>query len=168
VAAGVVLLAAASASGCQRGDDRVTISIKAEGVEPAAELDELRITLTASRTASGDELCEPFTIRLPIGPDDPNAITVPFRVAVHPGALFGKLLFVRLEGLFAQEVRWRDEQATSLAGGALTLEFRLAPDCLDVGTAPGEICHDGIVESSRYAAIFNDHQLVLDGERCVQ
>ena len=172
VRSGLLLALALGLVGCTSAPDRVVVSLEAVDLDPATAMDRIVLTITASTTASGTALCEPFEVSLPLVPEATSAtemapITLPFTVAIEPGTQFNQLLLVRIEGrLLDDTVVYRDERMATLAGGEHQLHIRLTADCLHQGTGPREYCQNGVVLESTQWPIFDEGAFVQAGMSC--
>lgn len=167
------LLAAATTAalllGCIDNPDHVVIEITAPGLDIAHELDQLEVTITASRTSAGDALCEPFTLTYSLDTADTadaTNITLPYRLEVQPGSVYDKLIYIRVVGKHYGTTRFKTERAASLSGGDSVLNVNITADCLGVGTGHGQHCQGGVATASPYAAIFDEGQYVEADEAC--
>ncbi|MFH2007555.1 MAG: hypothetical protein ABI333_13300 [bacterium] len=164
---GLLLGAVLLGVGCQDRVHRVVIEIASAGFIPTQQLDEIEVTISASRTATGDQLCEPYTRRFNLDPTEPEPITLPLRIAVEPGDVYDKVLYVRVVGRFDGTIRLKAERMVSLAGGDVTLQVLLTSDCIGVGTGAGQHCQAGLPLESPLSEIFDDRRFVEGGEQCL-
>jgi hypothetical protein len=160
---GVVLLG----GGCQERVDRVVVEIGAAGFIPTQQLDEIEVTISASRTVEGDQLCEPYAETFNLDPTGLDPVTLPLRIAVEPGDVYDKVLYVRVVGRFDGTIRLKAERMVSLAGGDVTLQVLLTADCIGVGTGAGRHCQAGLPLESPLSEIFDDRRFVEGGEQCL-
>jgi len=163
----VVLMA-----GCEQPVNRVVVVVESPGFDPAAHMDRLVVSITASATASGTELCDPLVVSLPLVEDattaeEPRPIALPISIAVEPGAHFDKLAILRVEGrLLDETVVYRHERLASLVGGDVRLKVSIQQDCINRGTQRGEFCHNGEVYTSAHWRIFDEGDHVREGVLC--
>lgn len=147
-------------------EDHVVVELEAVGMDPTAELDTLELTITASRTTAGDELCQPYTTRFALDSSGGDAITLPYALRLEPGSLYDKLVYVRVVGLRDGTVRYKTERMASLSGGDVRMQVQLTADCLGVGTGERRHCVGGAAEESPYWRIFDEGEFVQAGEAC--
>ncbi len=151
--------------GCEDVGDRVVVEI-AMGFSPTAELDQVEVTIAASATEQGDQLCAPYSrIFMVDSADatDSEPTTFPLRIEVRPGELYNKILYVRVRGWQYSTLRLKTERMVSLQGGDLLLEILLPADCLGIGTGTGQHCVGGLTMESPYGPIFDDNLNVEPG-----
>lgn len=153
-------------AGCSEDVDHVVVSIEAGDMDPAAELDTLEITVTASRSEAGDELCEPYTISLALNGGGDDVISLPFTLELEPGSIYDKLVYVRVVGLQAGTVRYKTERMASLAGGDVRVQVEFINACLGVGTGERQHCVDGQSVESPFWRIFDESEFVQAGQAC--
>jgi len=159
-------LAAFCTGGCEGVGNRVVVEVNMAGFSPQEELDEVEVTIAASATAEGDRLCEPYTRMFAVDPVDASHlpfVIFPLRIAVKPGAIYDKILYVRVRGWQDGIVRLKTERMVSLRGGDVQLQVLLPRDCIGVGTGAGRHCVGGLAMESPYGPIFDDNLNVAPG-----
>lgn len=145
--------------GCGSSDNRVVMEITTAGFSLEGELDQLEVTIVASSDEQGDVRCAPFSQLYTVSSADATDFPVPdfpLRIAVKPGRIFDKILFVRVRGLNSGTVRLKTERMVSLQGGDVQLQLVLPVDCLGVGTGAGQHCVGGLAMDSPYGGVFDD------------
>lgn len=158
--------------GCEQRVDRVVVEVESSDIDPAVHMDRIVVSITASATASGTELCDPLVVSLPLvkdatTPEEPQPIALPISIAVEPGAHFNKLAIVRVEGRLSDDtVVYRHERLASLVGGDVRLKVSIRQDCINRGTQRGEFCHNGEVYTSAHWRIFDEGDHVREGVPC--
>lgn len=162
-----ILLGATSggAGGC---DDHSQVLIRIEAsFLTARQLDTLEVTVTASRTDTGDALCDPTTREFSLDPMKENHVTLPLIIAVLPGQQYDRILYVRVVGRSAGSIQIKTERIVSLQGGEVTLRIPLTSDCLSKGIGRTEHCVEGIVQESPLYPIMDDKLYVEEGTSCL-
>ena len=160
------VVSAAICIGCSSQAQRVVVEISA-GFSAVDELDRLTVTVVASRTVQGDELCEPYTQNFSIDGTEFEQVSLPLRIAVEPGENYNKILYVRVVGRSEGTVRIKMEKMISFYAGELDMSFLMTQDCLGVGTGRGQICQSGLPVRSPYAPIFDDDLNVIKNDQCL-
>jgi hypothetical protein len=158
-------LLAALAGGCEDVGDRVVVEI-IMGFSPRLELDQVEVTIAASATVQGDQLCAPYSKIFTVDPSDASdleLVTFPLRIAVKPGETYDKILYVRVRGWQSGSLRLKSERMVSLQGGDVWLQVLLPADCLGVGTGAGQHCVGGLAMESPFGPIFDDNLHVEPG-----
>lgn len=156
---------AAWGGGCEDVGDRVVVEITM-GFSARAELDQVEVTIAASATDQGDQLCAPYSKMFAVDPADATntePVSFPLRIAVKPGAVYNKILYVRIRGWQSETLRLKSERMVSLQGGDVRLEVLLPADCLGIGTGAGQHCVGGFAMESPYGPIFDDNLHVEPG-----
>jgi hypothetical protein len=153
-------------AGCPGEVDHVVLEIAAGDWDPVAELATLEITVTASRTTAGDELCEPYTVSFSLDGSGSDPISLPFTLEFEPGNIYNKIVFVRVVGRQDGTVRYKTERMASLTGGDVRVQVEIDEACLDVGTGERHHCADGQSVESPFWRIFDESEFVQAGEAC--
>jgi len=151
--------------GCGGAEDRAVVEITM-GFSPRAELDQVEVTIAASATDQGDQLCAPYSRVFAVDPadaTDTEPVSFPLRIAVKPGPIYNKILYVRVRGWQDGTLRLKSERMVSLQGGDVRLEVLLPADCLGIGTGTGQHCVGGFAMESPYGPIFDDNLHVEPG-----
>ncbi len=158
--------------GCGQPDNRVVVEVAVAGFSPREELDRLEVTVAASATEAGDALCTPYSRTFAVDPDDAtdlSPVTFPLRIAIKPGDMYDKILYVRVRGWQSGSLRLKSERMVSLQGGDVELQILLPRDCLGVGTGAGQHCLGGLAMESPYWPIFDEGLNVEPGApSCVE
>lgn len=169
---GLIAVLVLLSGGCETEGNRVVLEIVMAGYSPAIELDRVEVTIAASSTEQGDALCAPATVAFALDSSDASGLPVaefPLHIAVKPGALYDKILYVRVLGWRSGTVRLKTERMVSLQGGDVDLQLVLPADCLGVGTGAGQHCVGGLAMESPYGPIFDDNLNVVPGaQSCVE
>ena len=145
--------------GCETHENRVVLEIIMAGYSPEIELDRVEVTIAASSTEQGDALCAPGTVAFALDSGDASGLPVaefPLHIAVKPGPIYDKILYVRVLGWRSGTVRLKTERMVSLQGGDVQLQLVLPVDCLGVGTGAGQHCVGGLAMESPFGQIFDD------------
>jgi hypothetical protein len=103
----------------------------------------------------------------PADATDFPAVDFPLRIAVKPGQIYDKILYVRVIGRQDGTVRLKTERMVSLQGGDVTLQVLLTADCISVGTGAGQHCVGGLAQESPYGTIFDQNLNVETTEPCL-
>ena len=155
---GLVLLMALC-GGCEDVGNRVVVEINA-GFAPETQLHEVEVTIAASATVEGDQICAPYSRFFTVGTADGTDVeltTFPLTIAVKPGPIYNKVLYVRVRGWQWGNLKLQSERMVSLLGGDVQLEMLLRADCLGIGTGAGQHCVGGLAMRSPYGPIFDDN-----------
>jgi hypothetical protein len=124
------------AAGCAADPPRTLRFVITTDAEIPAELDEIRISITASRSDSGN-VCEPWTRVIDV--DRPDAL--PAAVAVEIGADYTSWAAWRIVGLRGgAEVFHRESRAPWPAEGRRDVEVVVERACFDFSCPAGEQC----------------------------
>jgi hypothetical protein len=158
-----LMLAALALAACEDEPSVIRLVIGTDDeVDVSDDLDEIDLTLTASRTEEGN-LCEPVTRAFPID----SADLVPLSVVVEQGddytAWFAFRVVARLEGVELARVEAKQEWA---GPGPTQVAVELQGDCFGVACAEGEVCVDGDCEASPEGAFLDDPAFRDEGVSC--
>jgi hypothetical protein len=116
------------------------------------QLDELRITVTASRTPEGN-VCEPVTRQFRLGGQG----DLPLRVSIEIGSEYSSWVAVRVVGRLATaEVFRRESRVPWPSSGTRDLPFSLDSNCYEPSCPEFEQCVDGACVGIPYPGIFDD------------
>ncbi len=165
----VALLAmggAAALTGCEEPPNHVQVEITSESLDMGVDLDSLVLTITASHSATGYELCEPYSVSYSLVSGEASSIDLPYTLEIAPGAYYDQVVLMRVVGKLGSQVRFRTERAASLGAGPVVIPVALSTGCLDVGLEPGEHCLDGVGMESPFGRIFDEGLNVQPGADC--
>lgn len=165
VALVAVGLAVLGGAGCE-DEPLVLLRIDASNAT-ASQLDTLEVTVTASRTDTGDALCAPSTKTFVLDPVDSDRVELPLTIAVKPGREYDRIVYVRVVGRYLGSVRIKTERIASLQGGVVTLHIPLTADCLFQGIGRTQHCVNGVVQESPLSPILDDGLYVEEGTPCL-
>lgn len=161
----LVASCAGLAAGCEE-DHSVILSLHAD-FNPVLELTTLEVSVAASRTATGDRVCTPFTYTFNLDPGEHAYVELPMTIRIQPGATYNRILYVRVRGFLEGMLRLKMERMISLRGGEVTLDLELLEDCLGVATGRTQHCVNGSVVESPYWQIFEEG-FGVESEPCVE
>lgn len=136
--------------------------------EPAVELTHLEITVAASRTPEGDQICTPSSRVLWLDPNRQGWVSLPLTIWIGAGGHYDRILYVRVRGYLNGMLRLQMEQMTSLRGDNQELDLTLLASCIGVGTGRGQACVNGVGIQSPYAPIFDDGLGRESGTSCLK
>jgi hypothetical protein len=147
-------LTAAVLAACNGGDeavDGVVIQVRAaQGVDLTTEIDQLVLAMAAF---DGEQYCGPDTYSIAI--EDAKALKDGvLEMAVYTGRRFNRQVFVRIEGYRDGVLRYRTEQAASLAGGEVSISVIVSEACLEAVIGERQHCSGESVVASPFWNVF--------------
>lgn len=157
------LLLALALAACEDESSVIRLIIGTDDeIDVPDDLDEVMLTLTASRTAEGN-VCEPVTRVFAID----GAELIPLSIVVEQGdeytAWFAFRVAARLEGVELARVEGSQEWA---GPGTTEVAVELEGDCLEVACGEGETCDDGECEASPSGVFLDDPAFRDEGVSC--
>jgi hypothetical protein len=158
---GLLALAATGAPGCTDSPRTLRIVIDSNLNVPA-ELDEIRVTATGSRTPEGN-ICEPVSRRFQLT----SAGDLPLRVSIEIGPDYTEWAAVRIVGLRGgTNVFVRESRVPWPSEGIRDLETRLDRDCFAHPCGANEQCVMGECAAVPFPGLFDDLSYVDRGVPC--
>lgn len=152
---------------CGEPESRVVLEISAD-FEPTQELDQLEITVAAGTAEASEIICNPHLEVFSLESGSATGVSLPLSIEIKPGAIFNKVLYVRVVGRFWGTVRIKTERMVSLTGGDVIQTFSLERDCLGQGTGRGMHCVNGQAMASPYWRIFDEGYHVFPEQACFE